>query len=218
MRPIACHFAIVAVILLAACQMQAPKTDAPPVAARDLQRGDVTPLTPEAITVTTLGSTPAAALNPTPLLALKPAAAGALAVPAVVVQVPTKTTPRPMPRPARLTPDAPKTPALKTPAPKTPAPKTPATETSVPVTPPPPPVPPEQALCEKSGGQWSSVDATSGHVCVHRTRDSAKACHRKTDCQGECLATSGTCAPITPLMGCNDILQANGVRMTLCLQ
>ena len=59
---------------------------------------------------------------------------------------------------------------------------------------------------------------SSGHVCVHTTRDSGKSCRKKGECQGECLATSGTCSPIIPLVGCNDILQADGSQVTLCLQ
>ena len=31
------------------------------------------------------------------------------------------------------------------------------------------------------------------------------------------LARSGTCAPITPMFGCNDILQDDGREVTLCL-
>jgi hypothetical protein len=128
----------------------------------------------------------------TPLDAAPPAAA-----PDAAVQVPAKTTPRPEPRPANTA---------------TPAPAPVASE------PAPPPVSPEQATCEKAGGQWSGSNGSTGHVCVHATRDSGKFCRKKTDCQGQCLAQSHTCAPIQPLMGCNAILQANGSEVTLCLQ
>jgi hypothetical protein len=44
-----------------------------------------------------------------------------------------------------------------------------------------------------------------------------KACTRQSQCEGYCLARSGTCAPITPMFGCNDILQDDGREVTLCL-
>ncbi|MGV8987912.1 MAG: hypothetical protein ACOH2H_16690 [Cypionkella sp.] len=173
--------AALALTLLAACQMQTPKTDAPrPVGS----------LAPDAITVTTLDSAAVAAAP------IAPAAEATGTAAAPMVQVPDKTTPRPKPSLAKLSPALPETTALA----------------------PAPQIPPEQALCEKSGGEWSALGASSGRICVHRTRDAGKSCHRKSDCQGECLAQSGTCSPITPLMGCNDILQANGTRVTLCLQ
>ena len=50
-----------------------------------------------------------------------------------------------------------------------------------------------------------------------RTRDGGKSCKRERDCEGLCLARSRTCAPIQPLFGCNDILQDNGVMVTLCI-
>lgn len=113
------------------------------------------------------------------------------------VQVTGKATPRPVGRPE----------VLGSPANATSAASEPAT-----------PVPPEQALCEKTKGQWSAITGSTGHFCVHPTRDPGKSCHRKGDCQGECLAQSGTCSPIMPLMGCNAILQADGTEVTLCLQ
>ena len=128
----------------------------------------------------------------TPLDAAPPAAA-----PDTAVQVPDKTTPRPKPRPADSAAPAPP-PVASEPAPL--------------------PASPEQALCEKAGGQWSGSGDSTGHVCVHATRDSGKFCRKKTDCQGQCLARSHTCAPIQPLMGSNAILQPNGSEVTLCLQ
>lgn len=173
-------------ILLVGCQMQAPS------GAEDA----VAPLASEAISVTPLDAPPVTAQSP----ALS-------AGPAIAVQVPDKTTPRPVPRPATG-------PAAPTPAAETAA--APAAETvpeAAPVV-----VPPEQALCEKSGGQWAEMNGSTGHVCAHKLRDSGKSCRRKGDCLGECLARSHTCAPIAPLMGCNDILQADGTEVTLCLQ
>lgn len=195
MRPFA---RLCAVFLLAACQMLGPKT---------VVTGDQpSAIAPETITVTTLDGAAGAAVSPTSAAkpastdaqsaAAKPAIATA-AAPAIPVQLPTKTTPRPMPRPVLTAATA-------------------SQQTVAPVA--PPPISPEQALCEKSRGQWSEMPSSSGHVCVHRTRDAGKSCRKKGDCQGECLAKSGTCSPIRPLVGCNDILQADGSEVTLCLQ
>jgi hypothetical protein len=61
------------------------------------------------------------------------------------------------------------------------------------------------------------VPDNGAYLCQKKTRDGGKQCRAKGDCQGECLALSGTCAPVMPLLGCNDILDAQGRRMTLCL-
>jgi hypothetical protein len=190
--------------LLAACQMQAPQKTGPevPPAAADAP----TPITGDAIAVTPLDG-PATSAPPVSgkVAPGKPAASP----PAVTVQVPDKTTPRPKPRPADLSAaqNAPPANPPANPPTQTPDPQAAAK-----------PVPPEQALCEKAGGQWAEMPASSGRICLHRTRDAGKVCHRKRDCQGECLARSGTCSPITPLVGCNDVLQADGTEVTLCLQ
>lgn len=54
-------------------------------------------------------------------------------------------------------------------------------------------------------------------ACVRPTGEGLKACRRATDCRGECLARSGTCAPIAPLFGCNEVLDDMGRRMTQCI-
>ena len=82
----------------------------------------------------------------------------------------------------------------------------------------PPMISAAQAQCLASKGQWTPLEGSSGHICLHVTRDPGKSCRRKSDCQGECLAQSRSCSPITPLMGCNAILQADGTEVTLCLQ
>lgn len=75
----------------------------------------------------------------------------------------------------------------------------------------------KQIACEKKKGQWSKVGSSS-HTCIFTTKDSGKSCTKGTQCEGECLARSGTCAPIRPLLGCNDILQDDGSRATLCIE
>ena len=76
---------------------------------------------------------------------------------------------------------------------------------------------PEELACAKKGGQWSVAGKAGGMSCVHRMRDAGKSCRKKSDCEGDCLARSNTCAPIAPLFGCNEILQDNGVMVTLCI-
>jgi len=77
---------------------------------------------------------------------------------------------------------------------------------------------PEALACEKKGGAWSSTGIGTLRTCVFTTRDGGKRCTRESDCDGVCLARSGTCSPLKPLMGCNDILQDNGARATICIE
>jgi hypothetical protein len=74
-----------------------------------------------------------------------------------------------------------------------------------------------QLSCERKGDMWAKAGASGASACVKRTRDAGKRCVTGKDCQGECLARSKSCAPYMPLFGCNDVLQDDGVRMTLCL-
>lgn len=83
--------------------------------------------------------------------------------------------------------------------------------------PPPEPKSPEEIKCLKAGNAWASAGKSGAKACVKRTRDAGKACTKQTQCEGYCLARSRTCAPITPMFGCNDILQADGREATLCL-
>ncbi len=77
---------------------------------------------------------------------------------------------------------------------------------------------PEAAKCAKTGGTWAGVGKSGAKACVRPTRDAGKSCTKQTQCEGFCLARSGTCAPITPMFGCNDIFQADGRRVTLCIE
>jgi len=83
------------------------------------------------------------------------------------------------------------------------------------------PVPPkseQQLACERENGRWARVGRGEGRACVFQTRDSGKRCERESQCDSVCLARSGTCAPFKPMFGCNEILQDNGARVTLCLE
>ncbi len=83
-----------------------------------------------------------------------------------------------------------------------------------------PPEPPKsdlQVACERKRGTWA--DAGAGRkICLQTTRDGGKSCTRESQCDGACLARSGTCSPVAPLLGCNEILQDNGARVTLCIE
>lgn len=80
-----------------------------------------------------------------------------------------------------------------------------------------PPQSPEAVKCLKQGGLWAAAGKTGAKTCVKRTKDAGKSCTKETQCEGYCLARSRSCAPIKPMFGCNDILQADGREVTLCL-
>lgn len=76
---------------------------------------------------------------------------------------------------------------------------------------------PAQIACEKLGGRLVRVGTGLAMACQRVMRDAGKSCRRKSDCEGECLARSSTCAPLSPLFGCNDVLQDDGRQVTLCI-
>lgn len=84
----------------------------------------------------------------------------------------------------------------------------------------PPPDPPmlaqQRAACLRDGG---SLTPRGGglYACLHTTRDAGQRCDAASDCEGLCLARSGTCAPFTPLFGCQEVFTAPGRRETLCI-
>ncbi len=85
--------------------------------------------------------------------------------------------------------------------------------TDIPVT----PKSEKQLACEKKKGRWAKIGKGDARACVFQTKDSGKRCERESQCESVCLARSGTCAPFKPMYGCNEILQDNGARVTLCL-
>ena len=76
---------------------------------------------------------------------------------------------------------------------------------------------PEQLRCERRDGTWARAGKSEARTCVKQTRDGGKQCSKGTQCEGLCLARSGTCAPFAPLFGCNEIFEDDGRRMTLCI-
>ena len=75
-----------------------------------------------------------------------------------------------------------------------------------------------QIACEKKGGRFANAGNSTTFVCVRETRDGGKSCSRETDCEGLCLARSRSCSPITPVLGCQEILTQDGIRVTQCVE
>ena len=176
--------------LLAACQLALPGRDRPAAEANPITGGTITTTTLEAAPLADGQATPTA-----PAPQTGPEAGLAQATPADA------------PAPDAAAPDAlASDSAAGSPAPTDAAP---ALDT--------PSKSPSQIACEEDGGTWARAGAGGGMSCVRRTRDGGKQCDSKTDCQGECLARSRTCAPIQPLFGCNAVLMDNGAEVSLCI-
>lgn len=177
--------------LLAGCQLALPGR------ADQAEAQQANPITVGAVQVTSLDA-PAAppatvARTPAPSPAAPPTAAASAPTPAPAVG-------------GGVTPQTP-APAA---APEPQAASAPPEVPSIPISP--------QALeCKATGGVWGKVGDTAAYSCFRRTRDAGKSCSRQTDCETECLARSHTCAPITPLFGCNPVLQADGREVNLCI-
>ncbi|RRH78407.1 hypothetical protein [Falsigemmobacter faecalis] len=73
-----------------------------------------------------------------------------------------------------------------------------------------------EVACTRTGGEFLKAAGGKARVCVQLHKDSGKQCRAALDCEGECLARSGTCAPASPLFGCHEILMENGVRAKQC--
>ncbi len=117
--------------------------------------------------------------------------------------------PRPRPKPETIAPRANTADAAPTVA---------QTAEPAPIAAPPPaePMSAAEKTCVKQGGTWGPA-GKAGESCRTLTKDSGKQCDAESDCEGYCLARSGTCAPFRPMFGCNEILQDNGVQVTLCI-
>ena len=72
-----------------------------------------------------------------------------------------------------------------------------------------------RAQCERDGGTWTSRGSAL-FTCYRPTRYANKTCAAGSDCEGLCLARSRTCSPITPFLGCHEILTDGGTRATQC--
>jgi hypothetical protein len=92
-----------------------------------------------------------------------------------------------------------------------------AAEPEVEAAPPPPPKSELQIACERKRGTWAATEGGL-RICIRPTKDGGKRCTRESQCEGVCLARSQTCAPAKPLLGCNEVLQDNGMRATECIE
>ena len=73
----------------------------------------------------------------------------------------------------------------------------------------------EKFNCLAKGGRWAEFEG--GFVCQSTTRDGGKSCRSGAECEGDCLARSRSCAPVKPLLGCNEVLTEAGYPMNACV-
>ncbi|MGB3148355.1 MAG: hypothetical protein WBA91_11455 [Paracoccaceae bacterium] len=74
------------------------------------------------------------------------------------------------------------------------------------------------AQCIAKGGNFQPLKNTSAFLCVTTPKDAGKFCQSANDCESACLARSRTCAPVKPLLGCNEVLTESGLAVTQCLE
>ena len=72
-----------------------------------------------------------------------------------------------------------------------------------------------RAACEADGGRFGRA-GKEAFVCYTVPRDAGKYCKVAGDCSTYCLSRSNTCAPVEPLLGCNEIRTASGESTTRC--
>lgn len=75
----------------------------------------------------------------------------------------------------------------------------------------------QRSACTRRGGRYEGT-AAGAFYCLREHADAGRQCRTGADCAGECLARSGTCAPVSPLFGCHDVLDARGRQVTQCLR
>ena len=75
----------------------------------------------------------------------------------------------------------------------------------------------QRARCAARGGSFGASPGRATQVCFITPKDAGKACSKASDCEGQCLARSRTCAPVSPLFGCNEVLLDGGLTATACL-
>lgn len=74
----------------------------------------------------------------------------------------------------------------------------------------------DKASCQRSGGEFAGTPGKA-MLCFHTPPDAGRQCNKDTDCTAGCLAKSHTCAPISPLIGCQDLLDDEGRTVTQCV-
>ncbi len=92
----------------------------------------------------------------------------------------------------------------------------------------PRPVPQTQEECKACRGEWGRHGLAQVASCLCRTTDAGKRCHRRSDCQGLCVAEDnierevvkagppatgyfvGHCAEFEPIFGCMRVIDQAG--------
>lgn len=74
------------------------------------------------------------------------------------------------------------------------------------------------AQCIAGGGDFLRHENKKNFVCERVPRDAGKACQKASDCESACLARSHSCAPVVPLLGCNEVLTESGLAVTECVE
>jgi len=74
-----------------------------------------------------------------------------------------------------------------------------------------------KADCVSRGGTFAAGGASGLMTCFTTPKDAGKACSAGSECSTNmCLARSRTCAPISPMFGCHEIIEQGG-SVTLCI-
>lgn len=88
-----------------------------------------------------------------------------------------------------------------------------------------PPAPPvskplsdaDRAECLMQGGKVGRGGLLPDEVCFRTEPDAGKACSKKTDCAGMCLAETRTCSKVSPMFGCFEFLDETGQTVGICI-
>lgn len=75
----------------------------------------------------------------------------------------------------------------------------------------------QRAACAESGGRFAGGGLSGRFVCYQTPSDANQSCTIASDCEAGCLARSKTCAPVKPLLGCNEFVSDTGRVENICL-
>ena len=75
-----------------------------------------------------------------------------------------------------------------------------------------------RAACVMEGGRFGPRGSAQTFACFKPTSDANAQCTASSECEGLCLARSGTCSPVTPLTGCVEEMTGNGRVSTVCFE
>lgn len=75
----------------------------------------------------------------------------------------------------------------------------------------------DRAECLMQGGTVGRGGLLPDEVCFRPEPDAGKACSKKTDCEGMCLADTRTCSTVSPMFGCFEFLDETGQTVGICI-